>query len=681
MSSLQADLKSSKNVQMSRSILLKTIRILWVNFVKRLFDVGMSLIGLLFLIPIFVFIAIRIKQDSPGPVFYWGPRMGRNRKPFKILKFRTMYEDQHSYNGPSVTAQDDDRITPLGHWLRDTKINELPQLWNVLIGEMSLVGPRPEDVKIAETWSEDDANEILSVRPGITSPASILYHDEEKILSSTNLMGNYFKNILPDKMRLDRLYVRHHSFFSDIDVVFWTIAILIPRIANAHIPEGYIFAGPFTVLTRRYLSWFMIDFGTALIAVATISVLWRISAPLDWGIPNLIILGILIAFLFSVFNSIFGLGRVSWSKAQGNDAIGLLFSGGVASLVVMILAYLQMDYNWLPYPPLHLTMVLNICLLAGVGFITTRYRWRLITRFVNIWLSFRKNEAVGGERVIIVGSGEGTQIASWLLRRRMFRTAFSLVGVVDHVNPTAYGMKVNGLWMLGSINDLPTLIKKNDIGVILSTLPRNSAEIQHLIALKKELPIHVIFLRDLMRIVEQQVKTNITDAPIWLDEHLEHTALQDDLTELPSWALFQDRLRHSLALGQRNNTQPGFIFMELNGLHFEPGSLGYNFLLKEVAHRLNCIKRESDTLTRMNDNMFVLLLENMPENDLYMDRITKRIYDAISIPFEVKGDKINIEISIYINKKANANKIEENPKNVNIAGLSFTKAKSPESDI
>ena len=109
MSSLQADLKSSKNVQMSGSALLKTIRVLWVNFVKRLFDISMSLVGLLFLMPIFVFIAIRIKQDSPGPVFYWGPRMGRNRKPFKILKFRTMYEDQHSYNGPSVTAQDDDR--------------------------------------------------------------------------------------------------------------------------------------------------------------------------------------------------------------------------------------------------------------------------------------------------------------------------------------------------------------------------------------------------------------------------------------------------------------------------------------------------------------------------------------------------------------------------------------------
>ena len=326
-------------------------------------------------------------------------------------------------------------------------------------------------------------------------------------------------------------------------------------------------------------------------------------------------------------------------------------------------------------------MVLNICLVAGAGSLTTRYRWRVITKIAKVWLSFRKNDAVVGERVIIVGSGEGTEIASWLLHRQMFRAAFSLVGVVDHVNPIAYGMKVNGHWMLGSISDLPALIKKNDIGVILSTLPRNSVEVQHLIALKKELPIHVIFLKDLMRIVEQQVKIKITDSPIWLDEHLEYTALQDDLTELPSWTLFQDRLNHSLALAKRNNTQPGFLFMEFNGLHFEPGSLGHNSLLKEVAHRLNSIKRESDTLTRMSNNMFVLLLENMPDNNFYMDKITKRIYDAISVPFEIKGDIINIEISIYIHTNTDTSETRESPKNVNIAGLSFTKAKKPEFDI
>lgn len=678
MSSSQAYLRTSKAIDTPVSNFINNLKVFLSNLAKRSFDIIMSVIGLLLLSPVFLYVAILIKRDSPGPVFYWGPRMGMNRKPFKILKFRTMYEDQRSYNGPSVTAQGDDRITPLGHWLRDTKINELPQLWNVLIGEMSLVGPRPEDVKIAETWPLSVAEETLSVRPGITSPASILYHDEEKLLSSTDLMGDYYKNILPDKLRLDGLYVRYHSFFSDIDVIFWTLAILVPQIVGARIPEGYIFAGPFTVLIRRYMSWFTIDLITTLIAVALTSLLWSFSAPLNWGTSNLITLGALIAILFSGFNAIFGVNKVNWSKAQFNDVIALALSGSFATIVILMLAYLQMSYNWLPYPPLPLMMVLTISLLTEVGSLAVRYRLRLITTIANSWLSWRKNDVIVGERVIIAGSGEGTQIASWLLRRNMFRAAFSLIGVVDNTDPTAYGMKVDGLWMLGSINDLPALIEKHDIGVILSTLPKNSTEVQYLFSLKKTLPIRVIYLNDLMGIVDQQVKelAEVTDSSFWLDERLEFTALQDSLTELPSWTLFQDRLRHSLALAKRNNTEPAFMFVELKGFHFSLDNLEHNSLFKDVACRLNHIKREVDTLARFNDNMFVLLLENIP-NKSNLDLITKRIYDAMSTPFEIKGQEIKIEPNIYVSSLGDTS-IEESPKTVNIAGLSLTQARKPE---
>ncbi|MEM5775745.1 MAG: sugar transferase, partial [Anaerolineaceae bacterium] len=113
--------------------------------VKRLFDIVVSFTALLFLAPIFGVLAIAIVRDTPGPVFYWGERVGRNGKVFKIMKFRTMFEDKKSYEGPRVTAKGDVRITRVGKWLRDTKLNELPQFVNVLRGEMSLVGPRPED--------------------------------------------------------------------------------------------------------------------------------------------------------------------------------------------------------------------------------------------------------------------------------------------------------------------------------------------------------------------------------------------------------------------------------------------------------------------------------------------------------------------------------------------------------
>ena len=171
------------------------------RFAKRAMDLLGAALGLLLLWPLFLAVALIIKRDSRGPVFFRGPRMGRGGRIFQILKFRTMNECAASYAGPKITAEGDERITSLGKWLRDTKLNELPQLWNVLVGEMSLVGPRPEDPEFAARWPEEARREILSVRPGITSPASISYHDEEKQLSPDNLMGDYLEKIaerIPD---------------------------------------------------------------------------------------------------------------------------------------------------------------------------------------------------------------------------------------------------------------------------------------------------------------------------------------------------------------------------------------------------------------------------------------------------------------------------------------------------
>lgn len=223
--------------------------------VKRLFDISVSLIGLILFSPCFWVIGILIKRDSPGPVFYRGRRMGRNGQIFNILKFRTMLEQPSSYQGPKVTAQNDPRITRMGHWLRNTKLNELPQLWNVLKGEMSLMGPRPEDPDIAATWPDEVRREVLSVRPGITSPASVLFRNEETLLSTGSAMKGYLESILPSKLRLDQLYVRHRSFMLDLDVLFWTTLVLLPRLQSYAPPEELLYLGPFRRFTRQYLNW------------------------------------------------------------------------------------------------------------------------------------------------------------------------------------------------------------------------------------------------------------------------------------------------------------------------------------------------------------------------------------------------------------------------------------------
>jgi lipopolysaccharide/colanic/teichoic acid biosynthesis glycosyltransferase len=473
--------------------------------IKRAFDFLSALLGLILLSPLFVYISVRIKRDSPGMVFYWGRRAGLGGRPFRILKFRTMYECPESYAGPSVTCKEDDRITPVGRFLRNTKINELPQLWNVLIGDMSFVGPRPEDVEIAGEWPEEARKEILSVRPGITSPASILYHDEEALLSASNVMGDYLQSILPDKMRLDRLYVRNHTFFADLDVIFWTAAILLPRLVNMRIPEGYLFAGPFSRLANRYLYWFLVDLIVVLGASATAVLLWRIQEPLNWGFWNLAALSFLLAMTFSVINSIFGLKRIVWSEAFAEDAAGLMVSAAVATLITMGANQLQSIYHVLPHPALPLTMIFTIGLMASIGFIVVRYRWRLLTGFASRWLNRRGREGIG-ERVLIVGSGEGNQLANWLLHHGDASRIFTIVGLVDNELLAMQGMQVKGLHILGGINDVPDLIKNQDVGVVLYAIPNEDLELEDRISqFCLQANVRMIFLSDLLANLQKQI--------------------------------------------------------------------------------------------------------------------------------------------------------------------------------
>ena len=254
------------------------------DFLKRLFDIVVSSIVLLLFSPFYIAIAFAIKKSSPGPVLYKGFRVGRYGKPFNIIKFRTMNENPYSYEGPRVTAHDDNRITSIGHWLRDTKLNEFPQFWNVLIGNMSLVGPRPEDPEFANKWPKSISNEILSVRPGITSPASVQYRDEEKLLSNCDVEEKYLLELSPDKLRLDQLYVRYRSFLLDLDTFLWTTLMFIPKAGEYKPPESLLFVGFFSRIIRRYLNWFTIDFLTTLVAFSITGLAFRAQAPLNIGL-------------------------------------------------------------------------------------------------------------------------------------------------------------------------------------------------------------------------------------------------------------------------------------------------------------------------------------------------------------------------------------------------------------
>ena len=497
---------TSDTLKRAEKRLVSPFHIRATNFSKRAFDIVMAFLGLIVVSPFWVIVAVLIKRDSPGPVFYKGPRVGKDGKTFDILKFRTMYERPESYNGPRVTSKEDNRITPLGRWLRNTKINELPQLWNVLVGEMSFVGPRPEDPEFVKAWPEDARREILSVRPGITGPASILYHDEEQMLAVADVVRKYINVILPDKLRLYQLYVRNHSFFSDIDFIFWTFAIFLPRVKMSQLREGYLFAGPLKRLTARHLSWFTLDLIVSLFAVTIAGVLWRSHEPLNWGVNNLFWLSIFLAFLFSGINLIAGMNRIAWAEAFAEDAAGLVISSGSVTLLLIALNYLQSIYQWLPYPSLPTIMVFTIGLMASIGFVAIRYRWRLLTGFASRWLHLRRSATSVVERVLIVGSGEGIDFASWILKRGEISSLLSVVGVVDDEQPTLHGMQVKGNLLLGGFSDLPTLIEKHNVGVVLLAIPKVSPDRKANIAnICKAHDIRLIMLSDLLNVLQQQL--------------------------------------------------------------------------------------------------------------------------------------------------------------------------------
>jgi len=194
--------------------------------VKWLFDILFSLLGLLVSSPLLLLIACLIKREDGGPIFYRGVRVGRFGKPFRIFKFRTMVVNAEKLGGPS-TANDDPRITKVGRLLRKYKLDELPQLLNVLRGEMSFVGPRPEVQHYVDMFAEKEKT-ILSVRPGITDWASLWNPDEGAILAgSPDPEKTYMEKIRSAKICLQLKYVREQSLWVDMKIIFFTIKTVI----------------------------------------------------------------------------------------------------------------------------------------------------------------------------------------------------------------------------------------------------------------------------------------------------------------------------------------------------------------------------------------------------------------------------------------------------------------------
>ena len=194
--------------------------------VKRCLDLVIASVLLLVLVPLLLLIALIVAAGSGYPVIYRAQRVGRGGKSFMMLKFRTMVV---TTAGPAITGRGDPRITRIGAVLRRTKLDELPQLLNVLCGDMSLVGPRPEDARLVAMYTSEQ-REVLSIRPGITSPAAIRYRHEEMLLTAggPNFELVYATTLMPAKLELDLDYVRRRNFWWDIAILYQSLAAVLP---------------------------------------------------------------------------------------------------------------------------------------------------------------------------------------------------------------------------------------------------------------------------------------------------------------------------------------------------------------------------------------------------------------------------------------------------------------------
>ncbi len=190
-----------------------------------MFDVGVSAAGLLLLSPLFAMISLAILAAEGTPVLFRQERIGHRGKPFRMLKFRTMVRDADQLGRP-LTVGRDARVTRIGYWLRKSKLDELPQLINVLRGQMSLVGPRPEVPAFVALYAPEH-RKVLDLIPGITDPASITYRDESELLASgPDPELTYVKTIMPDKIRINLEYAKHATLWSDIRVLIRTLMVI-----------------------------------------------------------------------------------------------------------------------------------------------------------------------------------------------------------------------------------------------------------------------------------------------------------------------------------------------------------------------------------------------------------------------------------------------------------------------
>jgi len=430
---------------------------------KRAVDILIAFIGLLLIWPLLLAVAILVRLDSPGPIFFRQVRVGQGLRPFYIYKIRTMVEHASS-SGRLLTVGGDERITRVGRLLRRYKIDELPQLMNVLKGDMSLVGPRPEVPRYVEMF-RSQFSRILKIRPGLTDLASLKYVDEAAILSRSPHPEEEYKNtILPEKIRLAELYVRQTSLLFDLAIIIQTALCLIkvplivcdiPELRAILMKERGISRSAMKNLILRWRRPFIVGLDVGIIILANYLAFWL---RFDGTVPRVVLDGFFktlpwLIGIRSIAFFVFRLNEGLWRYTSVWDFQNIIIGVFTSTLVFYGWVHWGMAYVEYPGSIYVIDGILLVCLLTGV---------RLSSRLLREKVMYRQRR-----KVLVIGAGDsGERIVREMKSHGSYN--YQPIGFIDD-DAELLNKRIHGVKVLGSARDLPRiLVEKKPQEVVLA---------------------------------------------------------------------------------------------------------------------------------------------------------------------------------------------------------------------
>jgi len=400
---------------------------------KRAIDILISLIGIIIFMPFMIFISLFIKLDSKGPVLYLADRVGKGMKNFKMYKFRTMIDTPISV-GDSVCPEYDPRVTTFGRFLRRMKFNELPQLLNILKGEMTFVGPRPEAPDLAELYPEE-AKRVFSVKPGLVGPSTILGRNEEELYPpGVDAKKYYIEKILPKKVEIDLKYIKNWNLFKDLQYILMGVKeTLVGALSKKHILDN-----------RSQIYLFIADIFLIVCSYILAVVIFSRNFPGGGNLINALAILPLVIVILLACNLYSGMYNCLIRYISYHEILGILKGVTSGSLFLVLIAWaVGSDY----YSEMIVIMhwILLIFTLSGLRIGLKLYREKMIP----------ESEIREKRKILIFGAGDEGRSAYHTLTVRK-NSPFEVVGFIDDA-PNKYGKKLNGLKILGNRHHIKAL--------------------------------------------------------------------------------------------------------------------------------------------------------------------------------------------------------------------------------